>query len=95
MPRPKPQNPLRVRSIRLSDRDWEELQLRGVAWLRKQLVPAGQARLQRNKAIVAQVMAGADAKVVAARYHLAPATVRNLVSIERTKLRKAARNESK
>jgi len=94
MPRPKPQNPLRVRSIRLTDRDWEELQRRGVAWLRKELVPTGQARMQRTKAIVAQVMAGADARVVAARYHLALSTVRNFVSEARAEAKKKASNES-
>lgn len=88
MPRPKPHNPLRVRSIRLNDQEWEELRIRGIAWLRKQLVPSGQARMQRNAAIVKQVLAGADAKVVAARYHLAVATVRNLVSIARSKTQK-------
>jgi len=95
MPRPKPQNPLRVRSIRLNDSEWDEFKTRGIGWLRKQLVPTGRARMQRNKAIVAQVLAGADAKVVAARYHLALSTVRNLVSEARTKAKKEASNESK
>ena len=79
MPRPKPSEPLIVRSIKLTAKQWARLDaLGGPAGLRAYLSEPHAVKVKRNAIIRAELLAGVPVKVLAAKYHIAAQTIYNL-----------------
>lgn len=79
MPRPKPSEPLIVRSIKLTAKQWARLDaLGGPAGLRAYLSEPHAVKVKRNAIIRAELLAGVPVKVLAAKYHISAQSIYNL-----------------